>query len=66
MLPMPGSPSFSWPMFRQRMQVYFDGVDWNVAIAFWLFGNGVLIDASLYLKISNNRYLQASSTTSSM
>jgi battenin len=46
MLPMPGSPSFSWPMFRQRMQAYFDGVDWNVAIAFWLFGNGELMSAS--------------------
>jgi battenin len=28
------------------MRAYFDGVDWNVAIAFWLFGNGELIDAS--------------------
>jgi hypothetical protein len=33
-------------MFRQRMQAYFDGVDWNVAIAFWLFGNGELMSAS--------------------
>jgi hypothetical protein len=33
-------------MFRQRMQVYFDGVDWSVAIAFWLFGNGELTDSS--------------------
>jgi len=35
---MPGSPSFSWPMFRQRLRAYSDTVDWNVAIAFWLFG----------------------------
>jgi len=33
-------------MFRQRMRIYFDGVDWNVAIAFWLFGNQELIIAS--------------------
>lgn len=42
MLPMPGSPSFSWPMFRQRMGTYVDGVDWNVVIAFWLFGKADL------------------------
>jgi hypothetical protein len=35
---MPGSPSFSWPMFRQRLRAFSDTVDWNVAIAFWLFG----------------------------
>jgi hypothetical protein len=35
---MPGSPSFSWPMFRQRLRAFSDSVDWNVAIAFWLFG----------------------------
>jgi hypothetical protein len=35
---MPGSPSFSWPVFRQRLRAYSDTVDWNVAIAFWLFG----------------------------
>lgn len=35
---MPGSPSFSWAIFRQRVRAYVDGVDWNVAIAFWLFG----------------------------
>ena len=25
-------------MFRQRLRAYSDTVDWNVAIAFWLFG----------------------------
>ena len=29
-------------MFRQRMGTYVDGVDWNVVIAFWLFGKADL------------------------
>ncbi|KAM0719682.1 hypothetical protein Q7P37_003813 [Cladosporium fusiforme] len=46
MLPMPGSPSFSLAMFRQRARALFAGIDWNVAVAFWLFG---LINNILYV-----------------
>lgn len=35
---MPGSPAFSAAMFRQRVRALFHGVDWNIAVAFWLFG----------------------------
>jgi battenin len=38
MLPMPGAPSSSWALFRQRLRQQLDGIDWSVAIAFWLFG----------------------------
>lgn len=38
MLPMPGAPSSSWALFRQRLRQQLEGVDWSVAVAFWLFG----------------------------
>ena len=38
MLPFPGHPSSSWPMYRARLQAIFAGADPRVCIAFWLFG----------------------------
>ncbi|KAL8789505.1 MAG: hypothetical protein Q9213_001118 [Squamulea squamosa] len=39
MLPLPGSPSSSWAMFRARMSAAFAGADVRVVTAFWLFGD---------------------------
>ncbi|ODH39738.1 hypothetical protein ACO22_01784 [Paracoccidioides brasiliensis] len=48
MLPLPGSPSFSWATFRGRFQALFNGADLRVCAAFWLFG---LINNVLYVII---------------
>ncbi|KAK5048073.1 battenin CLN3 protein [Exophiala bonariae] len=45
---MPGSPSSSWPVFRERLKQSFKGADPRVCIAFWLFG---LINNVLYVII---------------
>lgn len=34
------------------MRVHLDGVDWSVAIAFWLFGNGELVNAFYQISYS--------------
>lgn len=38
MLPMPGAPSSSWALTKQRLKAKFEGADARVCIAFWLFG----------------------------
>jgi battenin len=38
LLPMPGSPSASWGLYRARIKAAFDGADPRVCAAFWLFG----------------------------
>ncbi|CAO1604376.1 battenin CLN3 protein [Xanthoria calcicola] len=48
MLPLPGSPSSSWAMFRARLSALFVGADVRVCTAFWLFG---LINNVLYVII---------------
>ncbi|KAI4229497.1 MAG: hypothetical protein L6R36_000856 [Xanthoria steineri] len=48
MLPLPGSPSSSWAMFRARLSALFAGADVRVCTAFWLFG---LINNVLYVII---------------
>ncbi|KAL8848054.1 MAG: hypothetical protein Q9221_006914 [Calogaya cf. arnoldii] len=48
MLPLPGSPSSSWAMFRARLNAVFAGADIRVCTAFWLFG---LINNVLYVII---------------
>lgn len=35
---MPGSPSASWHVYKSRIKSAFDGVDFRVLVAFWLFG----------------------------
>jgi hypothetical protein len=55
---MPGSPSFSWPMFRQRLRAYSDTVDWNVAIAFWLFGMSSQLPPATRLSNTWHRHFQ--------
>ncbi|KAK3936607.1 CLN3 protein-domain-containing protein [Diplogelasinospora grovesii] len=47
-LPMPGSPSSSWAIYRARFASIFQGADSSVLIAFWLFG---LINNVLYVII---------------
>ncbi|KAE9990502.1 hypothetical protein EG327_001350 [Venturia inaequalis] len=47
-LPMPGSPSASWPLYKARLKAVFDGADPRVCAAFWLFG---LINNVLYVII---------------
>lgn len=37
-LPMPGSTSASWPLYKARLKAVFDGADARVCAAFWLFG----------------------------
>ncbi|KAF7560492.1 hypothetical protein G7046_g3654 [Stylonectria norvegica] len=48
LLPMPGSPSSSWALFRQRLGTIFTHPDTKVIVAFWLFG---LINNVLYVII---------------
>lgn len=38
MLPLPGAPSSSWALFRQRLATMSEGVDKRVVGSFWLFG----------------------------
>ncbi|KAK5214172.1 battenin CLN3 protein [Exophiala xenobiotica] len=47
-LPLPGSPSSSWAMFRGRLKLAFKGAETRVCVAFWLFG---LINNVLYVVI---------------
>nr|OQO24143.1 hypothetical protein B0A51_08986 [Rachicladosporium sp. CCFEE 5018] len=46
MLPLPGAPASSWSLFRQRLAGKLDGINWSVAVSFWLFG---LINNVLYV-----------------
>ncbi|KAK1751110.1 batten's disease protein Cln3 [Echria macrotheca] len=48
LLPLPGSPSSSWAIFRARLASLFHGADTAVLIAFWLFG---LINNVIYVII---------------
>ncbi|KAI1104815.1 Batten's disease protein Cln3 [Jackrogersella minutella] len=48
LLPMPGSPSSSWALYRARFASIFQNVDTSVLVAFWLFG---LINNVLYVII---------------
>ena len=49
MLPLPGSPSATWGMYRVRLAALFEGADPNVCIAFWLFGK--LMPVKVYMRI---------------
>lgn len=35
---MPGAPSSSWALTKQRLRAKFEGADVRVCTAFWLFG----------------------------
>ncbi|KAI0891306.1 Batten's disease protein Cln3 [Annulohypoxylon nitens] len=48
LLPMPGSPSSSWAIYRARLASIFQNADTSVLVAFWLFG---LINNVLYVII---------------
>ncbi|KAI1770551.1 Batten's disease protein Cln3 [Hypoxylon cercidicola] len=48
LLPMPGSPSSSWALYRARFASVFRNSDTSVLVAFWLFG---LINNVLYVII---------------
>ncbi|KAI1802710.1 Batten's disease protein Cln3 [Daldinia bambusicola] len=48
LLPMPGSPSSSWALYRARLSSIFRNADTFILIAFWLFG---LINNVLYVII---------------
>ncbi|KAH8647312.1 batten's disease protein Cln3 [Xylariales sp. PMI_506] len=48
LLPMPGTPSASWPVYKARLAAVFHGADTSVLVAFWLFG---LINNVLYVII---------------
>ncbi|OTB12009.1 hypothetical protein K445DRAFT_204527 [Daldinia sp. EC12] len=48
LLPMPGSPSSSWALYRARLASIFRNVDTSIIVAFWLFG---LINNVLYVII---------------
>ncbi|OLN81974.1 Protein BTN1-like protein 2 [Colletotrichum chlorophyti] len=47
-LPMPGSPSSSWALYRARLSALFRHADTQVIVAFWLLG---LINNVLYVII---------------
>ncbi|KAI1608022.1 protein btn1 [Exophiala viscosa] len=47
-IPLPGSPSSTWAMYRERLRLSFSGADPRTCIAFWLFG---LINNVLYVII---------------
>lgn len=38
MLPLPGAPSSSWPMYKARLRAVFEGTNPRSFLAFWLFG----------------------------
>ncbi|RDL40213.1 Protein BTN [Venustampulla echinocandica] len=38
LLPLPGSPGSSWPVYKARFKAIFKGADPPVLVAFWLFG----------------------------
>lgn len=38
LLPMPGSPSSSWAVYRARLSAMFRHADTQVVVAFWLLG----------------------------
>jgi battenin len=42
-LPMPGSPSASWGLYRARIKAVFEGADPRVCAAFWLFGKYIYL-----------------------
>ncbi|KAH7148361.1 batten's disease protein Cln3 [Dactylonectria macrodidyma] len=48
LLPMPGSPSSSWAVYKARLASIFGNADAKVVVAFWLFG---LINNVLYVII---------------
>ncbi|KAI1471800.1 Batten's disease protein Cln3 [Daldinia caldariorum] len=48
LLPMPGSPSSSWALYRARIASIFRNTDTSILVAFWLFG---LINNVLYVII---------------
>ncbi|KAF5484930.1 Protein BTN1 [Colletotrichum siamense] len=48
LLPMPGSPSSSWALYRARLSAMFRHADTQVVVAFWLLG---LINNVLYVII---------------
>ncbi|KAI0424587.1 Batten's disease protein Cln3 [Xylaria sp. FL1042] len=48
LLPMPGSPSASWALYKARLASVFQHPDVAVLVAFWLFG---LINNVLYVVI---------------
>ncbi|KAI0880177.1 BTN1 protein [Annulohypoxylon maeteangense] len=48
LLPIPGSPSSSWAIYRARFASVFQNADTSVLVAFWLFG---LINNVLYVII---------------
>ncbi|KAI1651316.1 Batten's disease protein Cln3 [Daldinia loculata] len=48
LLPMPGSPSSSWALYRARLASIFQNADTSALTAFWLFG---LINNVLYVII---------------
>ncbi|KAI1750401.1 Batten's disease protein Cln3 [Xylaria castorea] len=48
LLPMPGSPSASWVLYKARLASFFQHSDVSVLVAFWLFG---LINNVLYVII---------------
>ncbi|KAF9878227.1 golgi integral membrane protein [Colletotrichum karsti] len=48
LLPMPGSPSSSWALYRARLSAIFRHADTQVIVAFWLLG---LINNVLYVII---------------
>lgn len=47
-MPMPGSPSSSWAIYRARFAALFKNIDAAVLVAFWLFG---LINNVIYVII---------------
>ncbi|KAH8881200.1 batten's disease protein Cln3 [Thozetella sp. PMI_491] len=48
LLPVPGSPSSSWSLYRARLAAMFQRADSAVLVAFWMFG---LINNVLYVII---------------
>ncbi|KAK4155278.1 batten's disease protein Cln3 [Chaetomidium leptoderma] len=48
LLPLPGTPSSSWALYRTRLSSLFRGADISVIVAFWLFG---LINNILYVLV---------------
>lgn len=55
MLPMPFSPSTSWPAYKAKFMYLFRGADPYIVSAFWFFGKDFHI-------ATNNLYLTTEMT----
>jgi len=57
LLPMPGSPSSSWALYKARFANVFRNADSSVLVAFWLFGTRPFTDTTSPLPLRKSALL---------